>query len=207
TGERVEDRCLFFTRKRIDVVVALKNVLTFVSPAIQGIRLDYAVVDRILKSGAQDRLDVRQTLVAGRDIGQPVANSGALELRKERLAKRRNDGVIDDLAVVVPRRALQVRFHTREPAIEILGEPDRFAWSIDKKEASGRIGEGCRVVERVAFDRVEDRSAVARCALQVSGGGLEPDPLTTADATIGEGDFDRAVADGADARPSSAHRL
>src|SRR3982074_3813919 len=69
------------------------TALAFVFPPIERVRLDYAVIDRRLRSGAQDGLDIGQTLVAGCDAGKPVADRGALELREERLAKHRNDGV------------------------------------------------------------------------------------------------------------------
>lgn len=49
---------MFFTGKRIDTVVALHRVLALVSPPVERVRLDYAVIDRILEGGAQDRLDI-----------------------------------------------------------------------------------------------------------------------------------------------------
>lgn len=195
---------MLFRAKRIHIVL-FYLILARERPPGQRVGLDkFVVVHGIIERRAQAALDIAQRLVGYLKRVEPVAHCLALQVDQQGRAERGHQSLLDDLPVSLEGATGDVLLFAGQPLAEEPGDCLPAGLRCEFRRP-GRARKGHGIVEGAVGNCMLNGGLVLLCTPQVSGGGLERDPLPAPDAAIHEGDFDTAIRDTPDSPPISTH--
>src|SRR5450830_270685 len=136
---------------------------------------------------------------------QALANRPLSNFHKSLRAEPGNQLVKDNLAISVVCAGFNVLLLASKPFVQIIGKCLYLALTLRKLHRARRVGEGRSIIKRTCTDCIDDGRPMRFRPLQVSGCGLEWNPLTAADATEHKRDFDTRFRGGFNTSPVSTH--